>query len=323
MSISDRRRSKLTRGCDEADIARLVARLPSLLEGERAAAALVGCGLRAVPALGRFLLEGPLASLPHARCWAVEALSGLGAKDVLIDYLLNPRQIPDAIVRFAEEEVESAAARELAGWGTEDAFQVLLYVARRRLLPGVVAGLSRFRRVEAALYLIGALEDDFCRSAAEAGLRDLGGAARQPLIAAACTRRPNAIEESATSLRRRRSALTLLDSLDSGGGDLGWAREILIDPIETDPEVVAGAARLMTSAGEADRRLAIDRLLAIAAAVPWHVQDEIEDALVDLFRTAGARLDREIVEREPDRASTRRDPLLSILQRVRARVRTP
>ena len=78
-----------------------------------AAAALVGCGARAIPPLRSFLLRGAPQSLYQPRQLAVETLAELGAKDVLIEYLRAPAMIDDAVVRHGEDAVRSTAAREL------------------------------------------------------------------------------------------------------------------------------------------------------------------------------------------------------------------
>lgn len=111
-----------------------------------AAAALIGCGARAISPLRSFLLGGTPRSIYQPRQLAVETLAELGAKDVLIEYLSAPAIIDDAVVRHGEDAVRSTAARELARWQTEDVFQVLRQISLNQLLPGIVEALGGFER---------------------------------------------------------------------------------------------------------------------------------------------------------------------------------
>ncbi|HVB39170.1 MAG TPA: hypothetical protein VND92_11550 [Vicinamibacterales bacterium] len=308
--------------CKPDDLDRLILRLLSLLDGEQAAADLVACGPPAVAPLRRFLLDGRPASLPQPRLWAVRALAGLQAWDVLVEYLRHPPEIPDAEVRFAEEVVENAAALALAAWGTEEAFRVLLEVAAERLRPGVIEGLARFGRVAATLYLVDALTDDFCRPVAEEGLRRLGPAAMTPLVTAVCTRRPSAADESPSNLRRRRSALRLLR--DIGCGPECWARlrALLGDSMESDPQLLGGLAAVAFEIGSsADRTSALDRLLDVLPQAGWDVQDELEPVLAQLFAAAPGRLAQELARQgRLTRASTSPASAADPLQRLLARI---
>ena len=308
--------------CKPDDLDRLILRLSSLLDGEQAAADLVACGPPAVAPLRRFLLDGRPASLPQPRLWAVRALAGLQAWDVLMEYLRHPPQIQDAEVRFSEEVVENAAALALAERRTEDVFRVLLEVAAERLRPGVIEGLARFGRVEATLYLVDALTDDFCRPVAEEGLRRLGPAAVAPLVTAACTRRPSAADESPSNLRRRRSALRLLRDLRCDPPHWAPLRRLLSDPAESDPELLGALAALACDVGSRDdRTAALDRLLDVLPRAPWYVHQELEPMLLALFASARPRLDLEIdARRRADATSSSSRTVLQMLLRVRQRL---
>src|SRR5579884_914811 len=106
----------------DAEIAALVGDLELVHGGELTTAALLGIGPRVIPYVRDFLLNGAPRSVYQPRQRAVEVLGELGAKDVLIAYLLEEREIPDAVLQHAEDAVKSAAARELARWKTEDVF---------------------------------------------------------------------------------------------------------------------------------------------------------------------------------------------------------
>jgi hypothetical protein len=119
------RPSGLESQTEEAEIERLVQDLNALEEGERTAGTLMAYGRSAIPALRRFLLEGRPSVVYQPRRWAVEALAGIGARDVLIEYLKHKRLLADPAVRFGEEPVENAAARALARWKDDETFEMI------------------------------------------------------------------------------------------------------------------------------------------------------------------------------------------------------
>src|SRR5581483_1634845 len=194
-------------------IQELVRSLNSLTEGELGISMLVACGERAVPVLRDFLLHGMPSGIFLPRQRAVRALAELGAKDILLEYLAAEQSIPDPVVAHGEEAVKNTAARALAAWQTDEVFQALLDVLRKRRLTGVIEAIGEFRRVEAVPELVQALEDDFCRTFAEDALLKIGPAARVALIEAARTPDPSGNNESASSRQRRRSALRLIERL--------------------------------------------------------------------------------------------------------------
>jgi hypothetical protein len=222
----------------------LLAQLESLVDGPTAVLRLAARGPEAVQPLRRFLLEGRITSLFQPRCRAVDALAALGARDVLLEYLAHPRVVSDPVRRQSEDAVESAAARALAVWPSEEVFDVLLERARDRPLPGLVEALGTFRRVEAVPVLIHALEDDLCRLPAEEGLRALGQTAAPALTRAALSPWPDEGDESPSSLRRRRSAADLL-AASPDRGDWLALRSLLL---EDDPGLVLSACRLAARA---------------------------------------------------------------------------
>jgi len=76
----------------------------------------------------------------------VEALAQLGAKEVLLEYLSQKREIPDAVARFGEEAVENTAARALSKWRTDNVYLFLKDYAQKRMLSGVIEALGKFER---------------------------------------------------------------------------------------------------------------------------------------------------------------------------------
>ncbi len=278
------------------DVRELVQKLNSLVEGDQAAAQLIACGEAAIPAVGSFLLHGKPGVIYQPRLRAIEVLGALGAKKSLIEYLRSRKREPDPSVRMAEDAVENAAALELTRWRTEDVFDVLIGLAGSHLRPGVVEALGQFRRAEAIPYLLGGLEDDVCRSAAEEGLRSLGREAENELVAAARHAVPSVGDEHPSSLLRRRAAIGLLAEL--GPSAANWP---LLQPLmdDRDPTVVAGAARIAASLGsEEDRVYAVNRLLAVLPDADWSVRLEIRESLSRLYPDGQAQIEEEIAKRK-------------------------
>jgi len=276
----------------EAEIQQLVDGLNSLLEGRLSAELLVGCGAQAIPPLRRFLLHGRPSGLYQPRRWAVQALAQLGARQVLIEYLLAERTIADPIPRQGEGAVENEAARALSRWQDEETLQTLLKVAQSRALPGVIEALAAFRRPEVVPHLVAALEDDFSRPTAEEALRQRPEEARPALLQAAFARRTVAGAETPSGLRARRSALRLLAEIGVPSGD--WPRlRRLLD--ESDPEIAVLACRLaLQTAGGGERELAVRRLLHELDRLDWFLQDEARECLEQHFDAAQFFVEAEI-----------------------------
>lgn len=176
-------------------IAQLVARLQALKESEQVVAALVDCGQQAIEPLRRFLFDDKPSSVYQPRQHAAEALAALGAKDLLVEYLLREKDIPDPIDRYGEEAVEGTAARLIARWRDEAVYAVLLQRLRKKPLPGLIDAISEFHRTEPIPLLIRCLGDSICCTFAEKALRRLGQAAYRELLAAARAPEPSEDEE--------------------------------------------------------------------------------------------------------------------------------
>jgi len=192
------------------EIQSFVRDLESLQGGQSAAAALVGCGKKAIGPLRNFLLDGKPSGIFQPRQLAVETLAELGAKDVLIEYVLQSRKIDDPVIRFGEDAVLSTAARELGRWRTDDVYDALMKISKERLLPGIVESLGIFARKDSVPYFLWALGDGICRQAAQEVLRKVGEPGRPFLLEAARSPNPSSEEEIPSSLQRRRSVLRIL-----------------------------------------------------------------------------------------------------------------
>jgi hypothetical protein len=280
----------------EEEIEKLVTSLESLQEGELGVSMLVACGQKAVPPLRRYLLEGRPRVVYQPRQRAVRALAELRAKDVLLDYLAVPKETLAPEIRYAEEAVESTAARLLSQWHTEDVFQKLLNLASRRTVVGAIETLGEFRRIDALPVFIRLLGDDVGRTFAADAIRKLGSDATADLIEAAITPDPNRPEESPSSLVRRRQALRLLWDLGSHGGEhqLSKLKALLYDP---DPEIAAWAAQMFLRAGDAEEQTyAATVLLNVYGLTNWSIQAEIQQTLqsrLEIVRPIAQRREKE------------------------------
>jgi hypothetical protein len=309
----------VTREFTDQEIESLVQDLESLRGGSMAAAALVGCGARAIPPLRTFLLGGLPRSIFQPRQLAVETLAELGAKDVLLEYLSAPVVIDDAVVRHGEDAVRSTAARELARWRTEDVFQCLREASFNQLLPGIVEALGVFEREDAMPYFLWALGDGICRSCAEEAIRKLGERARPSLSDAANSPSPSDEEESPSSLQRRRWALRILSELTLSGEEWTKLRNLLD---ENDAEIAITTARIaLETASLSDKKRAIVRLIEVLPRADWLRQREARDALANHFDVSRQAIEDEIESRK--KLDTRNQPLdrtLRLLVNLRSEV---
>jgi hypothetical protein len=285
----------MTREFNDQEIESLVRDLESLRGGSIAAAALIGCGARAIPPLRSFLLNGRARSIYQPRQLAVETLGELGAKDVLLEYLKEPLAIKDAVVRFGEDAVRSTAARELARWQTADVFDCLTRAGSDHLLPGIVEALGAFRRIETMPYFLRALGDGVCRSHAEEAIRGLGIAARPFLIDAAVPGDSAVDQESSSSLQRRRWVLRIL--LDLALSEQDWTRlRGLLG--EDDSEIVITTARIGLEVAQMPDRLgAVRRLIEMLPRADWFLRTDARAALAEHFDIAREEIEDEIARR--------------------------
>jgi hypothetical protein len=299
-------------------IERLVTRLESLHGGVDATFALIECGWSAVPALRRVLYERDPSGIFEARCRAVKALAGIGARAVLLEFLGANHGEADPVVRLGEEAVVNVVARALIGFHTKEFYELLTRMAEHQLLSGVVEALADFRRCEAIPILVAALAEDFSRAAAEEGLRKLGSSAREALIEAATSQDPSPEWESPSSLRRRRSAVQLL--LEIGTDFSDWPRLQHL-PNTNDPMLAFLACKLRLSGSDAkDKAGIIRRLISLLPSADWFLAGEIEDCLVQNFPAAREFVDRALKNSgNPSGKSPGDIRLFRTLKRVKAR----
>ncbi len=304
-----------------SDIQRALDRLKSLHDGDLGVLEITACGRRAIPALRAFLLEGQSSGIYHPRCRAVDALAALRAHDVLIDFLDSPRDVADPVNRTGEEAVINAAARALVGVDDERIFPLLLDLARRQPLAGVIDALGSYRRSEAIPCLISALSEDYSRRAAEAALLRLGSRARPALRRAAARPVPSAEWETPSSRRARRSAVQLLARIGVPSRQRSRFRDLMQD---SDAEVAVHACRAyLVSASKDEKPEIIRRLIASIPSVGWLLCEEVEECIIDHFESAREIIAESLRDRPPDpsdqspRARTYRS-LFRVVQRAGA-----
>lgn len=241
----------------------------------------VAFGKPAVPALRALLFQREPSGLFQIRCRAVEALAALRAYDVLVDFVNNHEATADPIECLGDDAVINAVAQGLKRLHDERVFRLLLHLAQRAALTGVIDALGAYRRVEAIPALIAALEDDASRGSAEAALVKMGRAARTALIMSARQRRPSPGCESESSLRRRRSALKLLGLIGTSRRTWPELRGLVQDK---DPKLSFLACRLgLPNAPAVELHDIVARLLSLWAGADWMLRDEIEQSLVAHF----------------------------------------
>lgn len=275
------------RAGDEAELAKAIARLKSLHDGDAGLLDVLSCGKKAIPALRQILTTREPSGLYETRRRAVEALAQLRGFDVLEEYLETPREISDPVEFTGEEAVTNAAARALTRTKDPGVIDALLRLTERNPLAGVVDALGELGCVQALAYFIRALGEDFTRPAAETALRKLGTPVRQALLDAAI--RPGAPDacEPESSRRFRRSALRLYAELAPvPREDWPSIRHLTTD---ADPEIAVAACELcLTEAQGPARVAAVRRLVELLGQGNWMLDQEIEACLIDHSDTAGA-----------------------------------
>lgn len=275
---------------------RLIARLQALYAANRAVLELIALGPAAIPALRRFLFRRELSGLYQPRCDAVAALAGLKADDVLLDFLEAAPAvvITDPVERTGEDAVINAAARALKHRRNNEVFAALMGLAEQRRLAGVIEALGQMKRPEAIPRLIEGLASDYTRPAAEAALRKTGSGARPALIKLALSPIPSADFETASSLRTRRSAVTVL--CDIGVTQREWSvLSPLMDAADDRLAALASGLALSTDQPTLAKEPAVHRLIRLLKSADWLLTVEIEGWLVEHYDLTSGIVARALV----------------------------
>ena len=301
----------------DEEIRSFVEDLESLPGGDLTVALLVGCGQRAVAPLRDFLLNGKPRGVFQPRQHAVEALGQLAAKEVLMEYLFRRQVIPDAVVRFGEEAVESTAARELARWHTEEVFQFLLELGKKRMLAGVVDAVGEFDRPEAIAVLLKALEDDVCRPIAEEAVRRIA-ARTKPQLFRTARAESKGLEEKPSELQKRRSVVRILSELEFSEAEWGELRPLLEDRDEEIAMMVAEIAVDWAPAKE--KETAAQSLVDYLGRAHWFMQIRIQDCFCRNYPQVREVLEKASAQRRRRvQGNPLADPVFRMLERVQSK----
>jgi hypothetical protein len=251
-------------------------RLRSLHDGDLAITDVVAYGKDAVLPLREVLFQREPSGLFDARCRAIEALATVGAYDVLIEFLSAPHTVSDPVESVGDDAVVNAAARAFVNRRDERVFPILLQLAERPCLTGVIAALGAFGRTEAIARLVDALAEDASRLTAEAALKTFGATARRPLLDAAIL--PSFSE---TDIRRLVRVLGLLAEI--GVPSDAWTTlSPLVD--HPNPRIAVPACRTcLATAPAIYRDAAARRLVHQLSTADWMLRDEIENCLLTYF----------------------------------------
>jgi hypothetical protein len=290
--------------------------LKSFQHGDRGVVDVIACGAQAIPALRAMLFEHERSGLFQARCRAVQALAALGAYGVLIEFLEADRTIADPVERVGEDAVINAAALVLANVREQRVFALLLRLARRSALTGVIGALGAFARIEAVPVLIDALEEDTSRHTAETALWKLGKKACPALLCTVDLKVPPGGRESESSARRRRSALKLLAEMDGSRAAWRRVRHLMHDD---DVKLAASACEIgLTRGSAAERTDAIRRLIDLLSENDWVLREEIEAYLTIHFASARDLIAQYLnqMPRSPRDDTAAREETAVILRRI-------
>jgi HEAT repeat protein len=258
------------------DLGYAIDRLRSLHDGNLAITDVISYGKAAISPLREMLFQREPSGLFEARCRAVEALATVGAYDVLIEFLSAPHALSDPVESVGEDAVVSAAALAFINRADERVFPILLQLAERPCLTGVIAALGAFGRSEAIPRLVGALTEDASRRTAEAALRAFGAAARRSLLDVAIL--PLSSE---TDVRRLVSVLGLLAEIGAPA-DAWPTLSPLVD--HSNPRIAVSACRAcLATAPRIYRDAATRRLIHQLSAADWMLRNEIENCLITYF----------------------------------------
>src|SRR5579885_461964 len=150
--------------------------------------ALLAKGDAAVPALAEFLSSSKPSSLPEARLLAVEGLSILKGPKALETLIAVASErladIPDPVIRLAEETVASRAASGLVEFADDPhAVQTLLELLKGKPLTGVAEAFTKLKDVRAIPGLVGWLGEDFVAECARQAILACGDVSLPALLA--------------------------------------------------------------------------------------------------------------------------------------------
>jgi hypothetical protein len=283
-------------------------------------------GEEGVCALAEFLRSSKPSSVPEARLLAVEGLSilkGPEALSALISVASERRDdIPDPVVRLAEETVASRAALALADFNKPRAREALLKLLEGRPLIGVAEAFEKSRDLRAIPHLISWLEDDFVAEPVSRAIRACGRWAFSTLLESLGQKHIQHGRETGMSQRRRARILEIIaDIIREGEADL--IQDLLDDHVES---VRLNAARAVLARGNrCQRERAFGVALRLLDSMDRGVRTSSEEILLAHFGVGAHVVEEAIRQRqlagESERQFFPKESTLVILHRIQRKSR--
>lgn len=321
----------LTPSTDSPSVGDVVALLQNLHEGERSIPRIVACGDPAVPAL-ESLLRGPSQTVPHSRCWAADALAGIGS-DAAIKALV--RALQDASTRHlapAPQEAEAVVIGRIVehlssvpGAAISDALLEALRLHPTSPSCVHAVGVRVDRR---ALPLLAAcLFDDASRGAAVHALKQYGTGAIPYVADAASAPTIGVAMESFIHIEGRRTAVQLLGCWLASGASVGpdhteLLRSSLVHALQDPQRTVRLAAALALSrVKNGQPESVVDILVSALEEATWPQLESVMSAIQSLGTRAIAALTRVIAD--PDSPGLQRLRAVVLAGKMNARGTAP
>lgn len=276
----------------------LIEQLGDPSRSNQALLALLVKGESAVPALVEFLRTSKPTSLPEPRLLAVEGLStlkGPGALEALIAVASEPLgEIPDPVIRLAEESVASRAASALAEFVDQpravDALHALL---QGKPLTGVAEAFAKLKDSRAVPRLAAWLEEDFVAVAARDAIMACGPMSVPALLDSLNEKHNLRGSETGASQRRRARIVELLCEM-ALQSQIDGIEYLLDEPVEM---IRWQAVRLFCMKGNRAQQCRAFRTgLGLLDSSDNFIRAETEDLLIEYFE-AGESLVKEEIER--------------------------
>jgi HEAT repeat protein len=299
----------------------LIEQLGDPSRSNQALLALLMKGEEGVRALAEFLRTSKPSCLPEARLLAVEGLTilkGPESLSALIDVASQRLDdIPDPVVRLAEETVASRAARALADFPNPRAREALLKLLEGRPLIGVAEALEKSWDLRAIPYLVSWLEDDFVAEPASRAIRACGHWAYSALVKSLGEKNLQHGRETGMSQRRRARILEILADL-LRREEIGMIEDLLDDPIEAVRLNAARAVLARGSRGQQERAFGV--LLRLLDSSDRGIRASAEEILGAHFGIGRHLVEQEIRQRELAGESAQqffpKESTLAILHRI-------
>lgn len=283
-----------------------VALLRNLHEGERAIPHVIAFGDAVVPAL-EFLLRGPSQTVPHSRCWAADALAGIGSK-AAIEALV--RALEDAGTRRlapAPREPEAVVIGRIVEHlgivpGAEISDALLEALRRHPASPSCVQAAGARLDERGLPLLASCLFEDASRTAAVHALWDYGSRAIPTVLGAATAPTIDVAAESFIHVEGRRAAVELLGRYLTADASLaaehvGLAHASLARALEDSQHTVRLAAAIALSRADMAQPEAVVEILTSALEdATWPLLESVMAAIRSLGPRVAAALSRVIAD---------------------------